>query len=500
MKKTDLTKVNKGKSHEENPLGGVPVGSNNTVEQGETIKNNFVYSDRIKLTKDLIGAYNLPKSYTNKTIADITKSIDNKFKDRNDKISLATKSKMLDNIAQVQEDIKSNMEPVNEPVQNQMFLGGEMTMLPGLDSGIQGITSLAMGDKNSALNSGIKTGTSIAGTAVGGPIGGMIGGAIGDITTGLINKGRLKRQQNRLEVENNILNNSKFTSDFALGGPLQPSTTPDLNYVPNLGNYTPTSLDPNYQNEQDLLVTENTLPTYDVQTPVDDLGNPYPKANLKPAVDWLGNNYGNIMRYAPVATNALQLANLKRPGYQSLNRLNNRYQPQYVDERSISNIANNELNNVSNSLVSSANGSQGALRANLLGASLNRGKTLSDAYINADAQNRQQDTIAQEFNTNIDRTNLQQANLELDINDRNSAAYENNKSKLLSQLGTDIGEIGKEEVYKKIARQMYGYTWDGIYWTKPDGTKVTNEEVKQQVDNEPSQKKLGGVLLNNKRK
>ena len=44
-----LTRFDTGSNHENNPLGGIPIGGNNSVEENETKQNNFVYSNRIFL-------------------------------------------------------------------------------------------------------------------------------------------------------------------------------------------------------------------------------------------------------------------------------------------------------------------------------------------------------------------------------------------------------------------------------------------------------------------
>ena len=76
----DLTQFNEGGLHSQNPLGGVPIGNNNSVEQGETKQDHFVYSNRIFLDSNIVSQYNLPKSLIGKSVADATKFIDNKFK------------------------------------------------------------------------------------------------------------------------------------------------------------------------------------------------------------------------------------------------------------------------------------------------------------------------------------------------------------------------------------------------------------------------------------
>ena len=98
-----LTRFDTGSNHENNPLGGIPIGGSNSVEENETKQNNFIYIDIIYLDENIVSQYNLPKSLVGKSVADATKFIDNKFKGRNDKISQSTKDSMLSKIAEAQE-------------------------------------------------------------------------------------------------------------------------------------------------------------------------------------------------------------------------------------------------------------------------------------------------------------------------------------------------------------------------------------------------------------
>lgn len=116
----DLIKINTGGTHEENPIGGVPVGSDengtmNTVEQGETIMKDFVYSNRIYLPEDinLKSEYGLPNSLKGKSFAKASEIINNKFKDREDKTSLETKKIFLDRLANLQEQLKQEEQQAN---------------------------------------------------------------------------------------------------------------------------------------------------------------------------------------------------------------------------------------------------------------------------------------------------------------------------------------------------------------------------------------------------
>lgn len=93
-----LMHIENGGTHEQNALGGVPMGPNASVEQGETVMNmddmsKFVFSDRLKEGK--------------KTFADQSKSIEKKFKDREgDAAATRAKNQMLRELAQRQETMK----------------------------------------------------------------------------------------------------------------------------------------------------------------------------------------------------------------------------------------------------------------------------------------------------------------------------------------------------------------------------------------------------------
>lgn len=519
MKNNSLTQINEGGSHSQNPLGGVPMGQGNSVEQGETKQNNFIYSDRIVLNKDIIGQYGLPKSLTNKTVADATKIIDRKFKDRNDKISISTRDNMLSKIAEAQEAMKPQEVP-----QEQMFMGGELDttegvlptegaegMNPYVSAGTKMLPSLLSGDKNQMITAGVETGFTAAGTAIGGPVGGQIGSTIGKAVSPMISKMLNKNKEQKLAREKSIIENSAFTNDFAYGGILdEEDPYSDLinkypNRNPTLAGYNANTI--SLTPEQLIETNGYSDPTLAPNPTTTNMGknqSPYPKANLSK----LGDTLGQAARYAPIAMNAYQLSQLEKPAYERLNKLDARFKPEYVDERSLQNIAGNEYDNTVNA-ITQMGGGEGATRNAILGAGLNKTKALSDAYMNASGQNRQMNMSGQQFNLGVDQANLQQANQELDINDRNQAAYRNEKSKYLTGIGEEIGDVGKEEIYKKIAKNTTGYRYDGTYVKSPDGNVVTDpdtgkpmteEKLKELQTSTTTKKALGGYLIKNKRK
>jgi len=655
-----LTRFDEGGLHSQNPNGGIKIGDNASVEQGETLKNNFVYSNRIFLDEGIISRYNLPKSLAGKSVADATKYIDTKFKGRNDKISQSTKNGMLSKIAEAQEAMKPQ-EP--EMKQSQMAFGGFADSTIGQGFGEEAIADqktnalgAGLGVATTALDLGMtafgKPAQNINGLAasaevdkvgmigssalkgaqagmVFGPAGAGIGALVG-AGVGLL--GAKKADKAALQNSNNFaLNtNRKYSDQYAFGGPIDPPTkittdalinTPiisgvkpisqsdrfryaigeqggvqhgstgeqghylyygkkpgDAGFNPNVnrefvnqGGYDtymkspqgqqyrrnlstqtlqpieqlgcggkmkkmedggwydknkpffmtnpgsvvqPNSMTPSLGLVNELKPAGTTVPYTIATQPIVDISNanrqftPGPsnldvlKYNAEKVGTTVNDNLGNLARYAPIAANALQLAQLKKPQGERLDRLSNRYKPEYVDEAQLQNIANQTMNNSVNAIGQSG-ASQGQLRSSIIGSQLERTKALSDAYGQAAAQNRATNDRAQTFNLGVDQVNLNQSNTEKDINARDKGNYDTQKSKLIGQLGNDIGNVGKEEIYKKIAKTTTGYSWLGEYQKmNPDATPEQTAEAARKagiLTDNTTKKALGGYLIKNKK-
>ena len=183
-------------------------------------------------------------------------------------------------------------------------------------------------------------------------------------------------------------------------------------------------------------------------------------------------NPTELLRYAPAAMNLGQLAGLKKPEGIALDKLTDRYNPQRVDERGLQNAAQNAANINKDAILSSSGGSGSSARAALLGSERNASRNLSDAYQSATGENRQDNRKGQEFNANINKTNLNQSNQETNLNLEQQAAYQTNKSKLLSQIGNDLGGVGKEELLKRYPELMgMNYNWKGKHKSKTQKKK-----------------------------
>lgn len=111
-----LTEVNAGGTHEENPNGGVPMGvapdnKSNLVEEGETIYNDYVFSNRIEPDKEALKKFHIYSSGGNLTYADLSKRLEKEAKERpNDPISKDGLNAQLAKLAQEQERQKAEEE------------------------------------------------------------------------------------------------------------------------------------------------------------------------------------------------------------------------------------------------------------------------------------------------------------------------------------------------------------------------------------------------------
>lgn len=112
---TGLTHIDAGLSHEENPNEGVQVGVDaegtpNLVEEGETIYNDYVYSNRIGLDDEAKEAFHVGKK-KEITYSDMSKKLEKEISERpNDPISKAAFEKQMQDLADHQERQKQEME------------------------------------------------------------------------------------------------------------------------------------------------------------------------------------------------------------------------------------------------------------------------------------------------------------------------------------------------------------------------------------------------------
>lgn len=652
MENKNFTEFNEGGTHEQNPLGGVPLGENASVEQGETKKGKYIYSDRLSIDENMTKEMNLPTYIKGKSFANASKAINDKFKDRHDSYATETKNTLLKRLEQAQETIKAKdeqraqqiaqsmqtnsqqvpdmmngeipegmeeyMEPQNNPQEEtqeqlQMAYGGRIkyglggnpdedpisqlssisqlipkgitpfkSSLPtaalpntqnllsdttskteglgktagpgvagylGAAQGAMSLLDLSKGKGASTNKFGSAASGALTGAQAGmafGPIGAGVG-AVAGIGAGLFGSAKAKEQEN-IELNNKTKAFSSQFKDnnFAYGGRIKYDKGGDYSLNKPIVPYKSEFMSPIYNQKQDtfpngiyqepeidadIMMKKPGIPDANykmTETPYSNMSDYYSNSyknigkevynnskfdkgkpgtvfsrTAEKAGDYLNKNGGKFLKYAPVAMSAYQLANLSKPENKTLQRLNNRYNPQYTDEARLQNIANQEMNN-SVDAYSQLGGSQGAVRNAIIASGLNKTKGLSDAYMKANEFNNSQNEKAQQFNLGVDQFNTQTQHQESENHERNNAAYRNEKSKYLSTIGTDLGNIGKEEVNKNQISEALGYDWDGKYHVdKKTGEKLTTEELlakqketKKEYKFEDKSSKFGNISYN----
>lgn len=115
-----ITKIENGGTHEDNPYEGVQMGIDsegipNLVEQGEVKFNDYVFSNRLYATKNLLSAYNLPTSYSNHSFADIAERLSKESEERpNDPISKRGLYNSMLRLQQAQEQLRMEKNRTNK--------------------------------------------------------------------------------------------------------------------------------------------------------------------------------------------------------------------------------------------------------------------------------------------------------------------------------------------------------------------------------------------------
>lgn len=132
---TGLTSFNNGGTHELNINGGILQGFDsqgvpNLVEEGETKWNNYIFSNRLKLDKQLTKDYHLPKNVATKSFAQASEIINKGAKERpNDPISIRGLKSNMNRLQQAQELIKQYEQLATEYI-NSKKDGGSINIDP----------------------------------------------------------------------------------------------------------------------------------------------------------------------------------------------------------------------------------------------------------------------------------------------------------------------------------------------------------------------------------
>ena len=123
----NVTFINEGGTHEQNPFEGVPFGVDNEgtpnlVEEGEVIWNDYVFSNRLTPTKKMLENIGFPDKYKDYSFALIAEELQKESTERpNDLISQRGLQDSMQRLIGLQEEVRMKKQ---QRKQNRFDLGG----------------------------------------------------------------------------------------------------------------------------------------------------------------------------------------------------------------------------------------------------------------------------------------------------------------------------------------------------------------------------------------
>ena len=471
---------------------------------------------------DIMSQFNLPSYTKGKSFSEASALIAKKFEGRNSPEDMETLNELQGRLQQAQEFVKAKEQERSQPQdggQHKMPDGSMMEgathmdpSIPPQEQQMQDPNAQAVQENMFALGGMIKGKDNANTFADGGKFGELSKFLIDN--QGMLNKGVDSSRLNSLNAQGYISNDGLGNKADTFGGnygqgqntsvinpSLQVSEGPfggrsavdsmidrvgqplgyDNNYIRNdgLGNKVDNfggnaknkdylRGDAQYSGQLDSMGIEDMSGIKGSDTSgVAPLGGGKSSSNDSDGIDSNGRktnkfNPAELLRYAGPATTAYQLATQKKPEDVSLGRISRKYDEQLVDERTLQNTVQNSAANAREALRGASGGSAASLSANLLASQLQSQKAQSGAYAQASAENRNEKRQGQQFDLGVDQINLQQGNAETNMNLARRAGYETNRSRLMAQLGQDLGGIGQEELFKKYPELAgLGYDWKG---------------------------------------
>lgn len=177
---------------------------------------------------------------------------------------------------------------------------------------------------------------------------------------------------------------------------------------------------------------------------------------------WDGGEIANqALRLAPAIGNISELGRLKEPTPNRLTKLQTKMSPNLINEQTIQNNINDQYGNINKSVAVASGGSGAAYRKNLLAAKLGKANATSDALIKGRQYNDSKKEEAFRFNSGIDKYNAQITDRENELNQLDTASYENSKHSLRQGIFDNIGDFGKEQTMADSIGKAYGYDIHG---------------------------------------
>jgi hypothetical protein len=189
-------------------------------------------------------------------------------------------------------------------------------------------------------------------------------------------------------------------------------------------------------------------------------------------------NNGDLLRATPLLTDAIQLRNLNKDGYDkvSYQNVDSKYDPQLIDESRIQRDILANQGNTSRSLQNVAGGSKGFVAANMAGSAVNAAKGIAQGAVSSQAQNNAQLQYGQQFDRQGDQFNIGMNTQAQKDEAANKGVFLSNKSKLIDSIGDNASKLGDEELYKQFPERL-GLKFNSKGETMINGKAYTKEEI-----------------------
>ena len=547
-----LTEFNSGGTHEENINGGIqqgtgPNGKPNLVEEGETKHEDYIFSDRLKVTPVISKDFKLPNGLNGKTFAEASKTLSKESKERpNDPISNNGVKAQLAKLTAAQEGLKVKMEQSKQQVPQQGIQPEQQQGIP-----VQGQTQVEQqnpqanimdqGENQQMAFGGYKPKKPLVADtkmkAVMQQVQVMIqqGASQEDIEAQLEKSGmsadqaqqlvmtamqQMKGQQQVQQPQQQQIPQqmpqaqmqgiSQGVSQMAFGGDLNNQYAKGgsiyedgnlLNFI-SKGNYIP--------NKQ---VVSNNVATPSLMFPSETNNSfeMYPNAKKnynfiqdQPDQSKSNGSINDYLRYTPAITNAItgisdmmQKPETVKYGRVSPERITARQDYQPVDTEWMTNKMNANYAGTRDQMINNAGGNRTTAMAGLSGINKQQQNAVGEAYLKAGDTNYQRRTQANQFNAGVEQqnvaaqnqaqqTNVQLAMQEADANARNRAAQRNASRNAIISGANTIGDIGRENFNRNTVASTTGYKYnnDGtVNKDIPKGTVYNRLDGKKEIYN-----------------
>lgn len=431
----ELTKFEEGGSHEMNPNGGIPLGQN-LVEQGETMHDDFIFSDRLTITKELADEFSIPKKLIGKSFASASEYYDDP-KRPDDKISQRGKEKELANLKQAQESykqvegIETGIKMQDGGKQKQPWPNPLAYTFPRTDYDYPATGPYLESGQNPLFN---PIDFNIPGADMFRiPRGGS---AEGNPTTENVGQPGLQKYSQQPD------SGTRATSTPSVTGGGTPRPEEKLINLPAKPNPLNNSLK--------LELKTAGIPSREEIAKKS-------QTNTSSNTDERGLSLTDL-RYAPIAGDLFNTAMLAfdKPDQLDLNKFNTNidFQPNLVDREQIRRDINSQAGATAQSLKNVTGGNSGNLLANLQGLSRSSNNAIANANLQSDVADQAELARVQNANFQQDATNNRNRMAVQNINDANQGQYRTMLMDSITNTFQNLGAIGQDEVNRKMMEEM----------------------------------------------